>query len=106
MVSADDVGQLEDRQEHTNNHAANNHTEEHNEDWFNQRGQTGKRGFNFFVEKVRNTFEHVVDFACLFAGGDHADDHVGKNRMFGQRHGNVFTALDVASGSLDGFFHD
>src|SRR3569833_232502 len=102
---ADDFAEFEDRQEHTNHHAANDDAEEHDQDGFDHRGQSRQDGFDFFVEEIRNAFEHVIDFAGLFTGGDHADDHARKNGVLGQRGGNALAAFDIRSRDLDGFFH-
>src|SRR5579862_326655 len=106
FVPADDFGHLEDGQEHTDDHATHNHAQEHNEDWLNQRSQSRKSGFDLIIQKVRNTFEHIVDLAGLFTGRHHADNHHREHRMFAQRHGNAFAAFDIQSGCFDGFFHD
>ena len=107
LVSAlNDVGEVENGQEHTDDHAANHDAEEHDEQRFDKGHEAGERGFNFLVEKVGDAFKHVVDIAGLFTGAQHADDHAGEDRMFSQRGGNAFTAFDVVRGGLDGFFHD
>src|ERR1039458_2276152 len=106
MSAIDDVGEVEDRQEHANDHAADDNSQEDNQHGFKERHEAGKRGFNFFVQKVRDPLEHVVNVAGLFAGAQHADDHGGKDRVLAQGDGNAFAALDVGGGGLDGFFHD
>src|ERR1017187_2978123 len=106
MSAIDDVGEIEDRQEHANDHAADDHSQEDNQHGFKERHEAGERGFNFFVEKVRDALEHVVNVAGLFAGAQHADDHAGENRVLAERGGNAFAAFDVGGGGLDGFFHD
>src|SRR5882762_9129378 len=102
----DDFGHFENRQEHTNDHAADDDAKEDNQNWFDQRRETGKSRFDFFVEEVRDTLQHTVKFAGLLSGGNHADDHVRENRMLAQRDGNALAALNVDGGHFDGFFHD
>src|SRR5208282_5318595 len=105
-IAVDDVGEVEDGQEHADDHAADDDAEDDNQHRFDERHQAGQGVFNFFVEEVRDTFEHGVNVAGLFAGGHHADDHAGENGVFGQRLGNAFAALDVAGGGLDGLFQN
>src|SRR5450432_543644 len=104
--AVDDFTHLENRQEHADDHAANDDAENDDQNWLDERRQPGQRGFDFFVEEVGDAFEHVVNFAGLFAGADHADDHVGENGMFAEGDGDAFTALDVGGGVFDRFFHD
>ena len=98
LIAADDFGHLEDGQEHTNDHATHDDAKENDQDRLNQGRQTCQRGLDFFIEEVRDALEHVINFAGLFAGGDHADDHRRKDRVLGQRGGNAFTPLDIAGG--------
>ena len=77
-----------------------------NQHGFEERHEAGERGFDFFVEKVRDALEHVVNVAGLFAGAQHADDHAGENRVLAERGGNAFAPFNVEGGGLDGFFHD
>src|SRR5216683_234397 len=51
--------------------------------------------------EVRDAFEHVVNLAGLLPGGNHADDHAGKNRVFAQSGGYALAALDVQRSGLD-----
>src|ERR1039458_845154 len=106
MSAIDDVGEVEDRQEHANDHAADDNSQEDNQHGFKERHEAGERGFNFFVEKVRDALEHVVNVAGLFAGAQHADDHAGENRVLAERGGNAFAPFNVEGGGLDGLFHD
>src|ERR1017187_1617175 len=106
MSAIDDVGEVEDRQEHANDHAADDNSQEDNQHGFKERHEAGERGFNFFVEKVRDALEHVVNVAGLFAGAQHTDDHAGENRVLAERGGNAFAPFNVKGGGLDGFFHD
>src|ERR1017187_8298176 len=106
MSAIDDVGEVEDRQEHANDHAADDNSQEDNQHGFKERHEAGERGFNFFVEKVRDALEHVVNVAGLFAGAQHAYDHAGEDRVLAQRGGNAFAPFNVEGGGLDGFFHD
>src|SRR5580765_307476 len=100
------VRQLENRQEHADNHAADHDSQKHDKDRLDQRSESRERGFNFFIQKVRNTLKHVVYLAGLLAGGDHADDHHRKNRVLAERAGNAFATFDVQSGDFDRLFHD
>ena len=61
-VAVDDVGQVEDRQEHADDHAADDDAKKANQDWLDERHEAGERGFNFLVQKVRDAFEHVRQF--------------------------------------------
>src|SRR5581483_11070594 len=105
-AAADDVAEVENRQIHTNDHAADDDAEENDEHRFEQRHQTRKRGLDFFIQKIGHAFEHVVNVAGLFTGAHHADDHAGENGMLGQGGRNAFAALDVGGGSFDGAFDD
>src|ERR1017187_3705796 len=106
MAHVDNVGQVEDGQEHADDHAADNDAEDDNQHRLDERHQTGQGVFNFLVEKVRDAFEHGVNVAGLFAGGQHADDHAGKDGVLAQRGGDALAAFDVGRGGLDGFFQD
>ena len=66
----------------------------------------GEGRLDFLIEEVRDALEHVVDFAGLFAGGDHADNHAGKDRVLAERGGNALTAFDIQRGRSDGFLHN
>src|SRR5258707_11802381 len=98
--SADDVGHLEDGQEHADDHAANDDDEENDEDRLDESGQTGEGGFDFLIEEIRDALEHVVNLAGLFAGGDHADNHAGEDGMFAEGGGNALAAFDVEGGGF------
>ncbi|MDB6064223.1 MAG: hypothetical protein JWR26_431 [Pedosphaera sp.] len=106
VVTAYKIAQLEDGQKHAYHDATNDHAQENDEDGLDQCGQAGENGLDFFVQKVGDALEHGVDFAGLLAGGHHADDHAGENRMLGEGGGDAFAAFDVAGGGADGFFHD
>src|SRR5262249_41839297 len=80
--------------------------EEDNQDGFDHGGQTREHVFDFFVKEVRDAFEHVVDFAGLFAGGNPANDHGWKDGMLAEGGGEGFAAFNVGGGCLDGLFHD
>src|ERR1700690_489232 len=73
MPALDDVGEIENREEHADDHAADDHAQEDNQHGFKERHEAGKRGFNFLVQKVRDALEHVVNVAGLFPGAQHAD---------------------------------
>jgi hypothetical protein len=90
MPAVDDVGEVEDGQEHANDHAADDNAQEDNQHGFEERHQAGERGFDFLVEKFGDPFEHVVDVAGLFPGAQHADDHAREDRVFAQGDGNAF----------------
>src|SRR5471030_1129013 len=49
MCAVDDVGEVENRQEHADDHAADHHAEENNQDRFEQGHQAGKCGLDFLV---------------------------------------------------------
>ena len=102
----DDVREVENRQEHTDHHAADDDAEEDDEQRLDERHEAGERAFNFLVEEVGDAFKHGVNVAGLFTGAQHADNHRGENWVFGEGGGDAFAALDVAGGGLDGFFHD
>src|ERR1039457_3516529 len=106
MAHVDNVGQVEDGQEHADDRAADNEAEDDNQNRHREAHQAGQGVFNFLVEEVRDAFEHGVNVAGLFAGGHHADDHARGDGMLGERLGNAFAALDVGGGGLDGLFQD
>ncbi len=103
--AGDEVAQLEDRQKHADHDAAYHHAQEDDQQRLDQRGQADERVLDFFVQKIRHALQHGVNFAGLFAGCHHADDHGRENGVLGQRGGNAFAALDVGRGGLDGVFH-
>src|SRR5215467_7003158 len=51
----DNIGHLENRQEHTDYHAADHNTEKYNQNRLDQRSQSAQRRFNLFIQKVRDT---------------------------------------------------
>src|SRR5208282_5375895 len=102
----DDLRHLEDRQEHTDHHRADGHAQKDDENGLNEGRQTREDGLNFLVQEVGDTLEHVVHFARLFTGGNHANYHRREYGMFAQGHRNAFAPLDVAGGYFDGFLHD
>ena len=71
-----------------------------------KRGQPVQRRFDFLIQKIGHPFQHVVNFAGLLSGGEHADDHDRENGMLGQRGGNALAAFDVHRGGFEGVFHD
>src|SRR5207302_3329444 len=64
--------EFEDRQEHRDNDAADNHTQEHDQHWFDQRGKSIEQGFDFFVPEISHFLEHGIDFTGSFTSRDHA----------------------------------
>src|SRR6185437_8906241 len=53
----------------------------------------------------RHALEHRVDFARLFAGSHHADNHGRENRMLANRDRDAFSPLDVRRRCPDCLFH-
>ncbi len=66
-----DFVELEDWQKHADDDAANNDTQKDNQQRFNERGHRIESGLDLVVIEIRNFLEHHVDFARLFASGDH-----------------------------------
>jgi len=105
-VAGDQVAQLEDGQEHADDNAAHHHPQKHDQQRLDQRGQAVQRRLDFLIQKIGDPLQHVVNLACLFPGGQHADDHDREDRMLGQRGGDALAALDVHRGGFEGVFHD
>src|SRR5580658_6444745 len=102
MMARNQFAELKDRQKHADDNATHHHTEEDDQDGFDQRGQTRQGCFDFLVQEIGHAFEHGVDFARLLPGGHHADDHGGENGVFAQGGGDALAALDVGGGGFDG----
>src|SRR5436190_9561417 len=71
----DDFRHLEDGQKHGDDDAAHDYAQENDQQRLNERSQTRECRFDFLVKKVCHPLEHRVNFAGLFAGGHHADNH-------------------------------
>src|ERR1035441_1100520 len=104
-LPVDDVGQLEDGQEHADDHAAYHHAQEYDQNGLDQRRQSRERSFDFLVQEVRDALQHVINLAGLFPGGDHADDHGGEDRMFAQSHRDAYTTLFRSGRRLNRLLH-
>src|SRR5688572_8002090 len=71
--------QVEDRQIHRDDDAADDTTEERDHDRLEQRQQARNGGVDFFFVKIRNLRKHRVERAGRFADGNHLRDHRRKD---------------------------
>src|SRR5436190_10433829 len=67
--------QLEDRQVHRHDEAADDDAEQHDHDRLEQRGERGHRGVDLVVVEVGDFLEHLVEGARVLADADHVHDH-------------------------------
>src|SRR5229473_5848250 len=79
--------QREQRQVHRNDHAANDHAQNHNQEWLHSGQQVLHGSIHFFFIEVRNLLEHRVNGSGLFAHANHLRDHAGEYARFLQRLG-------------------
>jgi len=76
---------IEDGQEHTDNHAADDDAEKHDEQRLNERHEAGERGVNLLVEEVGDAARACCQCCRSARRPQHADDHAGENRVLAQR---------------------
>src|SRR5271154_7149590 len=95
IVSADVVNHGNQRQEHRNHNAADNHGQKNNHDGFEQGSHGGHGVVHFFVVVVGDLQKHFRHGTGLFAHVHHADDHRRKNAGGFERRGDGFAFLDA-----------
>src|SRR5213078_1475911 len=66
---------------HADDNSTNDDTQKDDQQRLYQGRQARQRRLNFFIKKVCDAFEHRVDFAGLFAGGHHANNHRRENSV-------------------------
>src|SRR5262249_53491153 len=101
-----DLVQLEDRQEHRDHDAADDHAEENDQHRFNQRCQRVEHRLDFFVPEIGHFLEHVVDLTGSFAGRDHPEQHRRKDGLLRHCDGKVVAFLNIVCDRLDAVFDD
>src|SRR5918999_3149815 len=81
----DELEDLEHRQVHGDDDAADDAADDHDHQRFNDRGERLDGGVNLRLVEFRNLGEHTVYVPGLLADGYHAGDHRGKDRLVLQR---------------------
>src|SRR5918999_1228727 len=81
----DELEDLEHRQVHGDDDAADDAADDHDHQRFNDRGERLDGGVNLRLVEFRNLGEHTVYVPSLLADGYHAGDHRGKDRLALQR---------------------
>src|SRR5436305_3270159 len=79
VLAADAYDQADEREEHGDDDAADNHGQKHDHDWLEQRGHGRDGVIDFVVVIVSDLHEHLRQSAGLLADIDHADDHGREN---------------------------
>ena len=96
--------QVEDRQIHRDDDAADDAAEERDHDRLEQRQQAGHRRVDFLFVEVGNLGEHRVERAGRLADGDHLRHHRRKDARLPQRRRDRLAALDALPRLQDRLF--
>src|SRR5438128_11511122 len=96
--------EFEDGQEHRDHDAADDHAQENDQHWLDQRGEGVKHCLDFFVPEIGHFLEHIVDFSGGFTGRDHSQKHWRENRFLRHRDRQVIAFLHVLADAFDAFF--
>lgn len=95
LVLADDVGELEDGQEHGHNDTADDDAEESDKERLHQGGEGLDQGVDLGVVEIGHFHQHAVDVAGLLARAAHVLDHGGEVGISGDHVGDLSALADV-----------
>src|SRR5918911_4985933 len=86
-ITLDDGAELEDRQIHRDDQAADDDTQEHDHHRLEQARQRCHGVIDFALVEIGDLAEHIVERARLFADLRHLQHHVREDPLIGHRVG-------------------